>query len=273
MSKEKRFRIIRYNEIREKTKGGKSYSKAAGIVSHTTMNRMQDYYHVLQESMAYVINEEQTQIQQAAQMMSESIQQEKKVYFFGTGHSYIIGQEVFARAGGYAGFIPILENELGMNHAFKSTMIERTTEYADVLLELYPFEKGDTIVMTSNSGRNALLVELAQRLKAIGVKIIALTALEASKNSTSRHVSGLRLFELADVILDNRSVYGDASIAHTEVVKTGPTSTVMSCFIIQLVVTTFVQLEVERGVDVPVFRSSNIDGGDAYNEKLFAIYR
>lgn len=244
-----------------------------GVLSYMTMNLMQDYYQVLQESMEYVINEEQAQIQQAAQMMSDSIQQEKKIYFFGTGHSYIIGQEVFARAGGYAGFIPILENELGMNHAFKSTMIERTTEYADVLMELYPFKEGDTIVMTSNSGRNALLVELAKRLKEIGVKIIALTALEASKNSTSRHESGLRLFELADVILDNRSVYGDASIAHTEVVKTGPTSTVMSCFIIQLVVTAFVQMEIDRGIDVPVFRSSNVDGGDAYNEKLFDIYR
>ncbi len=234
---------------------------------------MQNYSRVLQESMEYVIKEDKDRIQQAAKMMSGSIQQDKKVYFFGTGHSYIIGQEIFARAGGYAGFIPILENELGMNHAFKSTLIERTTEYVDVLMELYPFKKGDTIVMTSNSGRNALLVELAQRLKEIGVNIVALTALEASKNSTSRHESGLRLFELADVILDNRSVYGDASISHTEVVKTGPTSTVMSCFIIQLVVTTFVQLEIDRGMDVPVFRSSNIDGGDAYNEKLFDIYR
>ncbi|WP_435934827.1 hypothetical protein [Enterococcus gilvus] len=73
--------------------------------------------------------------------------------------------------------------------------------------------------------------------------------------------------------MDNPSTYGDASIAHTEVIKTGPTSTVMSCFIIQLVVTAFVQLEIERGVDVPVFRSSNVDGGDAYNEKLFDQYR
>ncbi len=245
---------------------------------------------------------------------------ENKVYFFGTGHSYIVGQEVFARAGGYAGFIPILENELGMNHAFKSTLIERTTEYADVLLELYPFKKGDVIVMTSNSGRNALLIELSLRLKEMGVSIIAITALEASKNNISRHKSGLRLFELADVVLDNRSVYGDASLSHNDEIKTGPTSTIMSCFIsrhksglrlfeladvvldnrsvygdaslshndeiktgptstimscfiVQLLVSAFVQLEVEKGGDVPVFRSSNIDGGDAYNEKLFERYR
>ena len=182
------------------------------------MNLMQNYYQKLQKNMEHVINNESESITKAATLMSTCIQTENKVYFFGTGHSYIVGQEVFARAGGYAGFIPILENELGMNHAFKSTLIERTTEYAEVLLEL-------------------------------------------------------RLFELADVVLDNRSVYGDASLSHNDEIKTGPTSTIMSCFIVQLLVSAFVQLEVEKGGDVPVFRSSNIDGGDAYNEKLFDRYR
>lgn len=107
----------------------------------------------------------------------------------------------------------------------------------------------------------------------MGLSIIAITALEASKNSISRHKSGLHLFELADVVLDNRSVYGDASLSHNDEIKTGPTSTIMSCFIVQLLVSAFVQLEVEKGGDVPVFRSSNIDGGDAYNEKLFDRYR
>jgi uncharacterized phosphosugar-binding protein len=216
------------------------------------MNLMQNYYQELQKNMEHVVNNESEAITNAATLMSTCIEAENKVYFFGTGHSYIVGQEVFARAGGYAGFIPILENELGMNHAFKSTLIERTTEYADVLLELYPFKKGDVIVMTSNSGRNALLIELSLRLKEMGVSIIAITALEASKN---------------------RSVYGDASLSHNDEIKTGPTSTIMSCFIVQLLVSAFVQLEVEKGGDVPVFRSSNIDGGDAYNEKLFERYR
>ena len=140
-------------------------------------------------------------------------------------------------------------------------------------MTLYAFEKGDAIIMTSNSGRNALLVELAQRLKDLGMKIICITSLESSKASSSRHPSGLRLFELADVVLDNRSVMGDASISLTDEIRTGPTSTIMSCFLVQLLVTEFVQKELDRGVDAPVFRSSNIDGGDEYNKKLFGMYR
>lgn len=237
------------------------------------MDLMRDYYQTVNQDMDYIITHEKNQIKQASHMIRTCIHDGHKVYFFGTGHSYIIGQEIFARAGGYADFIPILENELGMNHAFKSTLIERMPAYADVIMGLYTFKKGDVIVMTSNSGRNALLIELGMRLKKLGVKIIGITALEASKNSTSRHSSGLRLFEIADVVLDNRSVYGDASISHTKTIKTGPTSTIMSCFIAQLIVSDFVENEVKSDKDVPVFRSSNIDGGDEYNEQLFAQYK
>ncbi|MBR2788057.1 MAG: SIS domain-containing protein [Erysipelotrichaceae bacterium] len=235
------------------------------------MDRMKEYRDLLVKDMDQVLEKQRDKIEEAAQIMSDTVKNNHKIYFFGTGHSYMVGQEVFARAGGYAGFVPILENELGMNHAFKSTLIERTAAYADVIMGLYKFEKGDTIVMTSNSGRNALLVELAQRLKKLGMKIICITSLDSSKASASRHPSGLRLFELADVILDNRSVMGDASISHNEEIKTGPTSTIMDCFLIQLVVTSFVQKEIDRDSDAPVFRSSNIDGGDEYNRRLFEM--
>lgn len=236
------------------------------------MNLMEQYYQTINRKMKDVISLQGETIQQAAQLMSDCADVHH-VYFFGTGHSYIIGQEVFARAGGYAKFIPILEDELGMNHAFKSTLIERMSDYADVILGLYAFEAGDVIIMTSNSGRNALIVELALRLKQMGVKIIALTALSESKQAESRHHSGLKLFELADIVLDNYSCYGDASLKHNEEVITGPTSTIMGCYIIQLLVSAFVQLEIDKGKEVPVFKSSNVDEGDAYNEHLFDFYR
>lgn len=236
------------------------------------IDQMKQYFLVVNERMKYVIEKERDQIGDVAKMMFECTAQNRSIYFFGTGHSYIVGQEVFARAGGYAGFIPICMNELGMNHAYKSTLIERTAEYAQVILGLYHFRPGDMIIITSNSGRNNLIVELALALKKMGVHIVALTALSHSKNCMSRHKSGFRLFELADIVLDNCSVYGDACITHSETTKTGSTSTVMNCFIIQLVVTAFVQMQIDKGIDPPVFRSSNMDGADEYNNALFKIY-
>lgn len=232
-----------------------------------------DYLTHIKECMDYIVDKEADRIDEAASLMHECVKSNHRIFFFGTGHSYILSQEVFARAGGYAQFVPILEDELCMNHAYKSTLIERTPEYAKVILGLYDFRKDDVIVMISHSGRNGLIIELALELKKRGLYIIAVTSLDASKNNTSRHPSGYRLYELADVILDTRSIDGDAYIKHNERISTGPTSTVLGSFMIQLVVTAFVEKELATDPNVPVFISSNVDEGDAWNEALFEAYK
>lgn len=237
------------------------------------MDILNSYNDIVQNRTDKVINEEKNNIESAAKLMAEAIKNEKKIYFFGTGHSYIVGQEVFARAGGYSGFIPILENELCMNHAYKSTLIERMADYAGVIEELYEFNEDDVIIMTSNSGRNALLVELAGRLKKKGLKIIVMTSLQHSKNCSSRHSSGKLLYEFGDIILDNKTDKGDASIHHENNINTGPTSTIMNCFIIHLVVSTMVETLIKDGYNPGVFTSSNVDEVDEKNKDLFKIYQ
>jgi uncharacterized phosphosugar-binding protein len=210
-------------------------------------------------------------IDKAAALFDQTVEAGHKIYFFGTGHSFMTGQEVFGRAGGYAGFVPVVENELSMTHIIKSTYIERIADYATVIMGLYPFQSGDTIVMTSNSGRNCLVVELALRLKEKGLKIIAITAMNHQAEITSRHPSGKKLCDLADLILNNESDYGDVSVTHGDGTKTGPTSTIMDCFLIDAVVSNFVDLQIKRHGSAPVFISSNVDEGDAHNKALFGI--
>ena len=237
------------------------------------MKIFDNYNETVQNRMNRVISEESANIENAAELLADTIARDKKIYFFGTGHSYLLGQEVFARAGGYCGFIPILENELGMSHAYKSTIIERMASYADVIEGLYDFRPGDVIVMTSNSGRNALPVELAGRLKEKGLKIIVLTSLAHSENSSSRHSSGKLLYEFGDIVLDNKTDKGDASISHSNGINTGPTSTIMNCFIIQMVVSAMVEIQIQSGTEPKVFTSSNVDEGDKRNEDLFRSYK
>jgi len=215
--------------------------------------------------------EQDPNIDKAADLFDKAVEAGHRIYFFGTGHSYITGQEVFGRAGGYAGFIPVLENELSMNHIIKSTYIERIPEYASVIMGLYDFAKDDVVVMTSNSGRNGLVVEMALRFKAKGLKIIALTAMNHQTEITSRHPSGKKLCDLADIVLNNESDYGDVTIKHQDGTQTGPTSTIMDCFIIDAVVSNFVDRQIARHGSAPVFISSNVDAGDAHNKDLFGI--
>lgn len=226
---------------------------------------------IVREKISKIEKEQLEQLEQAAKLLLEVTLNNKKIYAFGTGHSYMIGQEMFARAGGYANIIPILENELSMNHAYKSTLIERMTSYAKVIEDLYPFEEGDAIIMTSNSGRNKLLIELAKDLQEKGLKIIVITAVEQSKACTSRHASGKKLYEFADVILDNLSEYGDATIKHEDGTCTGATSTIIDCFLVQSMLSIFVDLLVENNMKPEVFVSSNVDEGDALNASLFGV--
>lgn len=219
------------------------------------------------------IQQEMNNIEKASNILLETQKQHHKIYTFGTGHSHMIGQDIYARAGGYAKVYPITEIEMTLaTHPTKSTQLERTVGYADVLDVLYTIEEGDTIIITSNSGRNPLVVEYALRAKKKGAHIIAITSLSHSTQIASRHESGLRLFELADVVLDNHAPYGDATTPITDDISMGPVSTLTGCYLVQCVMGRFVELLIEEGMEAPVFKSSNTDGADAYNKVLFDNY-
>lgn len=237
------------------------------------MSFTQDYYKEVEKRIHSIHTEDEKAIHEAAQLLFDAECSGHKIFTFGTGHSHMIGQDLYARAGGFAKIYPILEIELTLlTHPTKSTHIERTADYADILETLYDVKEGDVVIAASNSGRNSLVIEYLSRLKKRGVKIIAITSLAHSKTIASRHASGLRLFELADIALDNRAPYGDATTSLSDTITMGPVSTLTSCYLSQLLIGTFVEKLIAAGHDAPVFRSSNSDGADAYNQELFDRY-
>ena len=237
------------------------------------MNILDQYYEEVHTRLLDMKEKDKEVIENAAQILFECEQKGGTIYTFGTGHSHMMGQDLYARAGGYAKIVPIVEIELTLlTHPTKSTTIERIPEYANVLEHLYHIEENDVVIISSNSGRNGLVVEYAMRCKEKGAKIIAVTSMTHSSTVTSRHLSGKRLFELADVILDNRGPLGDATIKHNEDISTGPVSTLCSCFLLQAMMSTFIQKCLDAGQNPPVFRSSNGDNADAYNAEYFKKY-
>ena len=184
-----------------------------------------------------------------------------------------LDKDIYARAGGFAKIKPIVEIELTLaTHPTKSTQIERLAGYADVLEQLYHVKEGDVIIAASNSGRNALVIEYLLRMKQKGARIVAITSLCHSQKVKSRHESGKKLCDIADVVLDNKAPYGDAGIALNETVSMGPVSTLSGCFLSQCIVGRMAELLIQDSRDVPVFRSSNADGADEYNQELFDRY-
>ncbi len=190
----------------------------------------------------------------------EAIETDHLIHTFGTGHSHMIGIELFARAGGLGNVNAILDPDtLTSFGAQRAGAMEKTCGVSDVIYDAYKIQKGDIMIITSNSGRNAMPIEMAMRCQKEGVYVVALTNLEQSKNTTSRHPSGKKLYECADLILDNCVPDGDA-LLDIHGIKTGGGSSIVSMFLLDIVVTEAIRLCMEKGVRPYVFQSQNVDG-------------
>ena len=232
------------------------------------------FFEHAQRKLQQVLEQEMPNIRAAAELVTESCKRGGKFYVFGSGHSHMIAEELYLRAGGLALVHAILPPEL-MLHEMpnKSTYLERVEGYAQSLVELYRVEAKDTILVISNSGRNAVPVEMCLAAKAKGAKVIAMTSMQHSTGCTSRHSSGKKMYEIADVTIDNQVEPGDAAFP-IEGLDTpiGPTSSITGITIAQALVCQVVDDLVQAGIEPPVFKSSNVDGGDAHNHRMFETY-
>ena len=236
------------------------------------MDFIEEYSQRVEECV-HAIHSQKENIQQAAKLMSDAQKEGHTLYAIGTGHSHMIAEEVYSRAGGYAKIYPIIEIEMTLlTDPMKSTYIERESSYANVIESLYPVKEDDVLIAISNSGRNPFIIEYVQRMKQKGVKVIVITSMAHTSRVESRHESGFRLFELGDVVLDNAAPYNDAAIEITKDKRMGPLSTIGGTFIIQSLMGEMATNLVSEGVDAPVFKSSNANDADEYNKELFQKY-
>ena len=222
----------------------------------------ESYVEGLQAVLERIKQEQAGKIQRAGQLVASTLSAGGVIHTFGTGHSHLIAEEAFFRAGGVAAINPILDERLiFLKGALESTRAERENGLARELIAREDVRVEDAAIIISNSGRNAVPVEMALEMKARGVKVIAITNLEQSLASTARHPSGKRLYELADVTIDNCVPTGDASLLLPGMdTKIGPSSTVAGAAIINSIVIEAVNELLQRGERVPVLPSANVEG-------------
>jgi len=215
-------------------------------------------------------------IEKAAQVMADAIQAGRLVYAFGASHAGILVQELFYRAGGLVPVCPILPPGLttDVRPITLTSRLERLPGLGAQIMAEIPIEAGDVLIVHSVSGRNAAAVEVAQAARQRGAFVIALTSLAYSKSVQPRQPGQPRLFEIADLVLDDRAPVGDALIELPGLAqRVGPVSTVTGAAILNAVVVRAAELLLERTGDPPVFMSANLDGGDQHNQRWMEHYR
>ncbi len=207
-------------------------------------------------------------IEAGAILLADALEAGRVIHAFGSGHSHMLAEEMFYRAGGLVRVKPILFEGL-MLHASAplSTALERLPGLAAVILDDHPMAEGDVLLIASNSGSNAVITEMARLARGRGVRTVAITSLEHATSAAAREPGNERLHELVDVAIDNGGVVGDASVDIAGMpTRVAPTSTVAGAAIVNALVAETVERLIARGAKPEVFSSSNVAGGDAVNE-------
>lgn len=238
------------------------------------MNKAVEYMNVAVDLARRVAKEQEKNILKAAQAAADTLAKGGTIFTFGTGHSHLLAEEIFYRAGGLAKVYPIQDGPLMLHvSASRSSQMERFSGYAELLLHDIPcLRRGDIIFIFANSGRNTVSVDMALCAKERGMLTVCVTSLNHSQNVTSRHPSGKRLFEVCDIVIDNGGVKGDACI---EIGKNvcGPTSTMIGAMLMQAIVCGAVDILTAKGIEPEVFKSGNLDGGDEANQRYLEKYK
>src|SRR5687768_15606734 len=163
------------------------------------MVHFQSYISELQNLLERIKCEQTAAIEAAGQLVADALVGDGLIHTFGTGHSHLIADEAFFRAGGIAAINPILDERLVfLKGALESTRAERVPGFARELIEKEEVGPNDVAILISNSGRNNVPVEMAVEMKSRGVRVVAITSVEQSSSSVPLHSSGKRLFEIAD---------------------------------------------------------------------------
>lgn len=224
-----------------------------------------------------IMNEEGPAVKAAADIMADAVESKHNIFAFGCTHSSLPIQDIVYRAGGLMLINPIFGPGIAAMDTHPATLsseIEKLPGYARALMDTNPIQAGDALILVSVSGRNAVPIEMAMLAKERGIKVIGLTSREYSESVTSRHASGKKMHEFADVVLDNKASKGDAILQAEGIPqKFSPASGVTSIAILQALVAATIQELLSRGLTPPVYLAANVDGGKEYNARLLEEYK
>ncbi|MGI5139046.1 MULTISPECIES: SIS domain-containing protein [unclassified Streptomyces] len=223
-----------------------------------------------------VRDEDAEQIAAAGTLIADTVADGGRLFAFGAGHSSLAAQDLVYRAGGLALMnLLAVPGVVGVDvmPATLGSALERVDGLAGAVLDSSPLRAGDLLVIISLSGRNALPVEMATNARALGVKVIGVTSVAYASETKSRHASGTYLKDHCDIVLDSKIPVGDAELSVDNIpAPFAPASTVVTTALLQAVMAQAAGALADRGIEPPLLRSGNVDGGHEWNGRVMREY-
>lgn len=227
------------------------------------------FVHAIQALQTQVIENQRDLLDQVADKMVEVIHRNQRIFIFGTGHSHMMAEEAFYRAGGLAAAVPIFMTDLMLHeNADLGSRLERTPGVARILLDLYQVKAGEMLFVFSNSGVNHMPVEMALLAKERGLTVVSVSSLAYARVAPLSAL-GKRLDELADYVIDNFGLPGDGLVAlDGSDWRVGPSSTILGALIWDSLVAEVIYRLNALGEELPVYASFNMRGAADHNRDL-----
>ncbi|MET1176621.1 SIS domain-containing protein [Peribacillus simplex] len=234
---------------------------------------MNSYFEEVQALLTIVGEQEQQSIREAVDHISKAVMSDGIIHLFGSGHSHILTEEVFYRAGGLAAIRPIFVEDLMLfKGASRSSQLERQNDLSEKFMHDEDIRPGDVCIVISSSGVNPVPIDVATIAKEKGAFVIGLTSPEYAKSCPSRHKQKHYLHDVVDLVIDNHIAKGDTLLKSNNI-SFGSGSTVIGAVLLNMIFTQVIQTIIETGETPPVFLSSNIEGADEHNQKIIAKYK
>ena len=234
------------------------------------------YLDTIEGYLERIYAEQSDMIHRCAAVIADRIAEDGLIYVFGSGgHSNMMAEEMFHRAGGFACVSPVFVDSIRIPHV---PLGERSPGIVPYVFDFYDIGKDDLLILINAYGINPVTIEAALEAKKRGVKVIAITSTEYAqrlpKGFVGRHASGLNLHELFEHTLLTYVPYGDAIVSVDGIESSvGPYSTYANAFICNSLVLEAAAMLVERGIDPPIINSINVLGGAEKNQILYRKYR
>jgi uncharacterized phosphosugar-binding protein len=144
-----------------------------------------------------------------------------------------------------------------------------TLETVRLAVKASGIRKGDVMTIGSVSGRSAPQVELALQCRQLGCTVVVISSRDYSSQVEPKHPSGKRLYECADILIDNQAPLGDG---HMQLpgydVPLFPLSGINAAMIMWMIAANVVETMCAAGKPPQIWKSANIDGGGERNAQI-----
>lgn len=214
----------------------------------------------MKDILSKIEEEEWAVIQETTRLVADVTQRGDMVHIFGPGHSHTLVDEMWIRAGGLANINPV--HDPNMMPAFgplKGSRLEYLEGYGRVLFETHSSKPGEIMIVVSNIGTIPVVVEVGLAAKEAGLKLVTLASLDFSKSLKPVHSSGKKLYQFADIVIDNKCPPGEAALKIKGLDRRlGAASMIANAWILNAISVEASTILFRKGIIPPVFVNFNI---------------